>query len=160
MVLFNIRRMKEFMQLALKLAKQNVEEGGWPFSAVIVKNGEILASATNSVHVSNDPSDHAEIAAIRKAAQVLNSSDLSSCTMYVVGLPCPMCATCLLLSKISKVFYAVDVDAKDAALSKLPPTQGLYDIVSSGFGNSKIDYLKMPDLEQEGVKVFKIWNDR
>ena len=85
--------MKEFMQLALKLAKQNVEEGGWPFSAVIVKNGEILASAVNSVHVSNDPSDYAEIAAIRKAAQVLNSSDLSSCTMYVVGLPCPMCAT-------------------------------------------------------------------
>ena len=152
--------MKDFMQLALSLAKENVEQGGWPFSAVIVKNGKIIASAVNSVHLSNDPSDHAEIAAIRKASKELNSSDLSSCTMYVVGLPCPMCASCLVLSGISKVFYAVDVEAKDAALSKLPPTQGLYEIISKGFGNSKIDYCKIPDLEQEGVEVFTTWNNR
>lgn len=148
------------MDRVLTLAKENVSSGGWPFAAVIVKDKEIIAEGANSVHSSHDPSDHAEIAAIRMATKKLSSLDLSGATMYVVGLPCPMCATCIVLSKISDVRYAVGVEKKDKALSKLPPTNGLYQIISTDFAGSKISYSHLGMYEDIGVDVFEQWNKK
>lgn len=149
----------ELMQRAIDLAQKNVDEGGWPFSTIIVKDGQILAEAVNSVQKSHDPSDHAEIAAIRIATNKLQSPDLSGCTMYVVGLPCPMCLTCMILAKLTDVVYAVDVDSKDAALSKLPLTDSLYKLTSEGYGEKVVQYRHLEDFSSAGVNLFKNWND-
>ncbi len=151
--------MNKFMNRVLQLADQNISAGGWPFAALIVKDGQIIAEGVNSVHATCDPSDHAEIAAIRKATTTLSSADLSNCTMYVVGLPCPMCATCIVLSELSDVRYAVGVEHKDKALSKLPPTDGLYNLVSTDYGASKISYTQLQNSEQAGVALFEKWNN-
>ncbi|EAQ01010.1 probable deaminase [Pseudooceanicola batsensis HTCC2597] len=148
----------DLMQRAIDLAKENVENGGWPFSTIIVKDGEILAEAVNSVQKSHDPSDHAEIAAIRIASKKLASPDLSGCTMYVVGLPCPMCLTCMIMAKLTDVVYAVDVEKKDAALSKLPLTDALYDLVSEDHGGKVVSYTHMSEFSEQGEQLFREWN--
>lgn len=148
-----------FMERALYLAAHNAHSGGWPFSAVIVRDDKVLAEAVNSVHKTHDPSDHAEIAAIRKATSSIRSADLSRSTMYVVGVPCPMCLTCIILSKIEGVSYAVDIPKKDAALTKLPPTDGLYNLVRDSYGASALRYTHLSDYSDEGVRVFRTWNE-
>ncbi|MEM6819879.1 MAG: nucleoside deaminase [Pseudomonadota bacterium] len=147
-----------FMRRALELARQNVEDGGWPFSAVIVQDGEIISEGVNGVDRNYDPSDHAEMVAIRNATQKLKSTDLSGATMYVVGVPCPMCATCAILAKLDTIVYAVSVEAKDEALSSLPLTDGLYNLVSDGYGRKAITYKHLKEHESEGVSVFSNWN--
>lgn len=146
------------MEQAISLAYENYKKGGWPFSALIVKDEHIIASGVNSVHLSYDPSDHAEIAAIRAATSKIKSTDLSNHEMYVVGIPCPMCLTCIVLSKISKIIYAVDVENKDAALQKLPPTDGLYNIVKNGYGYPTVQYEHLDEFSEQGVALFESWN--
>ncbi len=150
---------ENFMQTTINLAKKNVANGGWPFAAIIVKNKEIIAEGLNSVHLSNDPSDHAEIAAIRVASSKLNTSNLSDCEMYVVGMPCPMCLSCIVLSKIKKIYYSVDVKTKDKALTKLPLTEDLYKLISSNFAEDVIEFEHLEDFSEKGELVFKNWNN-
>jgi len=76
--------MNPFMQLALEAAKKGMESNmGGPFGAVIVRNGEVIAVAHNEVLGTNDPTAHAEVLAIRRAAAKLGRFDLSDCVIYV-----------------------------------------------------------------------------
>ncbi len=70
---------EEFMREAIKLSLNNINEGGGPFGAVIVKDGEIIARGANRVTANNDPTAHAEINAIREATKKLSTFDLSGC---------------------------------------------------------------------------------
>lgn len=92
-----------FMKRAIELAKQ--VEKDVPVSAIIVKNGEIIASAQNERELDNDVTSHAEILAIRKAEQVLNNWRLEDCEMYVTLEPCPMCAWAILQSRIKTLYF-------------------------------------------------------
>lgn len=92
-----------FMKRAIELAKQ--VEKDVPVSAIIVKNGEIIASAQNERELENDVTSHAEILAIRKAEQVLNNWRLEDCEMYVTLEPCPMCAWAILQSRIKTLYF-------------------------------------------------------
>lgn len=92
-----------FMKRAIELAKQ--VEKDVPVSAIIVKNGEIIASAQNERELDNDITSHAEILAIRKAEQVLNNWRLEDCEMYVTLEPCPMCAWAILQSRIKTLYF-------------------------------------------------------
>lgn len=65
---------EQFLRKAIELAYNNIEKGGRPFGAVVVKNGEIIASGVNQILVTNDPTAHAELLAIRAASQVLGSA--------------------------------------------------------------------------------------
>tara|TARA_B100001750_G_C15471846_1_gene580241 strand:- start:292 stop:768 length:477 start_codon:yes stop_codon:yes gene_type:complete len=148
-----------FMNRTLELAKENVENGGWPFACVIVKNNQIIAEAVNQVEETKDPSNHAEIAAIRKACSALDTTSLSECTMYVVGLPCPMCLSCSIMAKLKNIVYAVDVPQKDAALSNLPLTDSLYNLVSDNYGAKAIEYKHLKSFSDDGIAVFNEWNE-
>lgn len=150
----------KYMERAINLAKENSEQGGWPFSSLIVKEDQILAEAVNSVHTSHDPSDHAEIAAIRKATSLLQSPDLSGCDMYVVGTPCPMCLTCAIFAKIEKIYHAVDIASKDEALSSLPLTDKLYSIINNNYGSAAIEHIHLDSYSKAGVDVFKVWDSK
>ena len=84
----------------------NHYHNGGPFGAVIVKNGEIISSAHNTVIESNDATAHAEVNAIRLASKKLNTHDLSGCILYTSCEPCPMCLSAIIWSNIKEVYYA------------------------------------------------------
>ncbi len=106
--------MTDFMNRAVQLAKYGMDTGmGGPFGAVVVRNGEIIAEGNNQVLSSQDPTAHAEIVAIRQAANKLGRFDLSDCEIYVSCEPCPMCLGAIYWARPQKVYYAAT--ASDAA---------------------------------------------
>ena len=94
------------MRRALALARDNIAAGGRPFGAVLVKDGRVLAEAANSIHASHDPTDHAEMRAIRLASAALASPRLQGCVIYASGHPCPMCLAAMYLSGIEQAWFA------------------------------------------------------
>jgi len=95
------------MREAIRLSIENVDSGkGGPFGAVIVKNGEIIARAANEVILTNDPTAHAEVVAIRRACQTLGSFQLDDCEIYCSCEPCPMCLGAIYWARPAKVYYA------------------------------------------------------
>lgn len=95
----------------IALAKKNVKKNkGGPFAAVIIRDGKIISSAINNVTKKNDPTAHAEIEAIRKAAKKLKKYDLSDCEIYASCKPCPMCLGAIMWAKIKKVYYCADTE--------------------------------------------------
>lgn len=106
-------KQKEFMRRAIALSKNSVLGGGGPFGAVIVKDGEIVAEASNSVTIDNDPTAHAEVNCIRQATRRLGTFDLSGCDIYTSCEPCPMCLGAIYWAHLDRIYYAND--RKDAA---------------------------------------------
>lgn len=108
-----------WMSLALRLAEENVVSGnGGPFGAVIVRHGELVAHAANNVLGKNDPTCHAEVEAIRAAAQALNSWDLTGCEIYSSCEPCPMCLGAIYWARLAKLYFsATREDAQEAGFS-------------------------------------------
>jgi guanine deaminase len=102
------RAMREkFMRRAIDLSQEKMNENcGGPFGAVIVKNGHIIAEGWSTVTSKNDPTGHAEIMAIRKAAEVLKDWRLTACEIYVSCEPCPMCLSAMYLAQLDRLFYA------------------------------------------------------
>ena len=88
---------------------------GGPFGAVIVKDGKVVAEASNTVTVDNDPTAHAEVNAIRKACAALGTFDLSGCELYTSCEPCPMCLAACYWAHIDRVYYAADREDAAAA---------------------------------------------
>ncbi len=93
------------MEIALSEARLAEKEEEIPVGAVIVCNGEVIAKAHNMREQLKDPTAHAEILAIRKAAKTLGDWRLSNCEIYVTLEPCPMCASAILLARIPKIYF-------------------------------------------------------
>jgi tRNA(Arg) A34 adenosine deaminase TadA len=113
-----------FLTKAIEKAMENIKNGGGPFGAVIVKEGEIIATCGNSVTIDNDPTAHAEVNCIREACKVLNTFDLSDCVIYSSCEPCPMCLSAIYWARIQHIYYAAT--RKDAALAGFDD-QHIYD---------------------------------
>lgn len=111
-----------FMKFAIEEAKKS--DNDIPVGAVVVRNGEIIASAHNEREKLNDISAHAEILALKKASQKLNNWRLEDCELYVTLEPCPMCGWAILQSRIKSVYF------------------GSYDVNYGSF-SSKIDLRKL-----------------
>ena len=107
---------KKFMLEAIRKAEENILTGkGGPFGAVVVRDGEIIASVGNQVTSTNDPTAHAEVVAIREACKVLDTFDLTGCEIYASCEPCPMCLGAIMWARIDTLYYAADrVDAAKA----------------------------------------------
>lgn len=124
----------QFMRQAIRLATENVTKEGGPFGAVIVKNGEVVATGVNRVTDSLDPTAHAEVCAIRAACKTLNTFDLRGCEIYSSCEPCPMCLSAIYWARIDKLYFAGT--KKDAA--------------EAGFDDSFIyDELARPQSERQ-----------
>lgn len=105
----------ELLEKAAEEAFVGVSKGdGGPFGAIIVdENGNLISKGHNMVLCTNDPTNHAEVVAIREACKRLNTFDLSGCTIYSSCEPCPMCLSAIIWSNIKTVYYGAD--RKDAA---------------------------------------------
>ena len=101
---------RRFLCEAIELAKANLEKGGRPFGAVVVRDGKVVASGVNEIIATNDPTAHAELMALRAASRKLGSPNLAGCAVYASGHPCPMCMAAMRLSGIGEVFYAYSND--------------------------------------------------
>jgi len=100
-------REERFMLEAIKLSRSGMEnkEGG-PFGCIIVKADEIIGRGWNKVIVSNDPTAHAEVTAIRDACATLNSFQLDGCELYTSCEPCPMCMGAIYWARPDRIYYA------------------------------------------------------
>lgn len=96
----------DFMNAAIRLALENIEQGHGPFGAVVVKNGNIVGMGTNRVTSMNDPTAHAEISAIRNACEKLATFCLSGLEIYTSCEPCPMCLGAIYWARLDRIYYA------------------------------------------------------
>lgn len=146
---------KEYMMKAIELSKNSVANGGGPFGAVIVKDGNIVAEGSNCVTLNNDPTAHAEVTTIRKACTALNTFDLSGCEIYTSCEPCPMCLSAIYWARIERIYYGCDkVDAKDIGFDD----SFIYEQIEL-----KPEFRSIPSsqiLHTEALEAFKMWTDK
>ena len=109
---------ERFMRAAIEEAKHACEQGEVPIGAVVVRDGEIIARASNRREVDQDPSAHAEFTALCEAAQVLGRWRLSDCAVYVTLEPCCMCAGLMVNARVGRCVYGA-ADAKAGALGSV-----------------------------------------
>ncbi|HET9629337.1 MAG TPA: nucleoside deaminase, partial [Novosphingobium sp.] len=96
----------EPMRLALEQARKGASEGEVPIGAVVVKDGEVVVMTHNQPRTLHDPTAHAELLAIRRAAQTLGTERLDGCELWVTLEPCAMCAGAIAHARIARVYYA------------------------------------------------------
>jgi tRNA(adenine34) deaminase len=94
-----------YMRLALAEARAAAQAGEVPVGAVIVCKGKVIARGRNAIVARHDPTAHAELVAVRKAAARLRSERLVGCSLYTTLEPCPMCAGAIVLARIAEVVY-------------------------------------------------------
>jgi tRNA(adenine34) deaminase len=104
-----------FMSIALKEARAAGARGEVPVGAVVVRGGTVIARAGNRTLAGRDPTAHAELVAIREAAQALDSERLTDCDLYVTLEPCAMCAAATSFARIRRLYYAA-ADPKGGAV--------------------------------------------
>jgi tRNA(adenine34) deaminase len=105
----------QFMQEALAEARSGAEAGEVPIGAVLVHNGKILARSGNRTIRDNDPTAHAEMLVLRKAARLLGNYRLADTTLYVTIEPCSMCAGAIIQARVPRLVYGAD-DPKGGAV--------------------------------------------
>ena len=120
------------MELALTLARDATTAGEVPVGAVVLRAGEVIAARRNEREATNDPTAHAEVLALRDAASVVGSWNLSGCTLVVTLEPCPMCAGAILNSRVSRLVFG-------AADPKAGATGTLYNLMSDPRLNHDVD---------------------
>ncbi|GLY27148.1 nucleoside deaminase [Kineosporia sp. NBRC 101731] len=97
-----------WLNQAVALAAENVANGGGPFGALVVLNDELIATGTNQVTPTLDPTAHAEVVAIRAACQALGTFKLDGCLLVASCEPCPMCFASSLWARVDRIIYAAD----------------------------------------------------
>ncbi len=108
----------DFMRLAIAEAEQGALQGEVPVGAVLVLDGKIIGRGFNQPILSHDPSAHAEMVAIRKAAEALGNYRLPGSTLYVTLEPCTMCAGLLVHSRIARLVFGASEPRAGAVISR------------------------------------------
>jgi len=146
----------DFMLEALQLAEQGMmnNEGG-PFGCVIVKDNVIIGRGNNKVLLTNDPTAHAEVTAIRDACRYLNSFQLEGCDLYTSCEPCPMCLGAIYWARPSKVFFACT--RNDAAEIGFDD-DFIYHELEKTFTSRSIPMQQM--MREKALMIFEAWKSK
>jgi tRNA(Arg) A34 adenosine deaminase TadA len=99
-----------FMQAAIEMAMDSRAAGDYAVGSVIVNQSKILAKAGNRTHLDQDPTQHAEMIAIREAARLVGSKDLSGATLYSTHEPCPMCMGAIIWARLSHLVFGATIE--------------------------------------------------
>lgn len=149
---------KILMRKAVEKARRTMNENiGGPFGAVITdKDGYVIAVNSNRVLADHDPTAHAEITAIREAAKRLGTHDLSGCTMYATGYPCPMCLSAMIWANIKVCYYGnAPKDAEEIGFRD----DFIYRFINDGCKDEKIMTFEQIGHE-ECIKLFKEYKEK
>ena len=142
-----------FLLRAVELATQNVLAGmGGPFAAVIVRDGQVIAEAANSVTTTNDPTAHGEINAIRKACAAQGTFSLAGCEIYSSCEPCPMCLAAIYWARLGALYYGCG--QKDAARAGFDDAF-LYEEIARSSADRSIPATQL--LQTEAWEAFETW---
>jgi guanine deaminase len=142
----------EFMHRAIQLAISNVQHGGGPFGAVVVKQGTIIGEGANRVTALLDPTAHAEILAIREACRTLATFQLEGCELYASSEPCPMCLGAIYWARPVRVYYGSS--AADAAAAEFDDAFIFREIAKP----SRLRRIPMEQfLREEALEAFRAW---
>jgi tRNA(Arg) A34 adenosine deaminase TadA len=146
---------KKFMREAIRLADESVRNGGGPFGAVIVREGEIIAGSSNSVTLDNDPTAHAEVNTIRQACRKLGTFDLSDCIIYTSCEPCPMCLGAIYWAHLKCVYYGnTKKDARDIDFAD----DFIYEELDKPIDRRSVPFINL--LHEEALSSFKLWSEK
>lgn len=146
---------EEYMRQAIRLAVENVRHGGGPFGAVIVKDGEIIATGVNRVTATHDPTAHAEVRAIREACSRLQSFQLEGCDIYTSCEPCPMCLGAIYWSRLRRIYYGCNkADAAKAGFDD----SFIYQEIALPLSQRHTPIEEL--LPEEAAQTFQAWHDQ
>ncbi len=146
---------ERFMQMAIDLSVENIDNGGGPFGAVIVKNGVVVATGVNRVTANNDPTAHAEVSAIRAACAKLQNFKLEGCTVYSSCEPCPMCLSALYWAGVERICFGnTKSDAKDIDFDD----SFIYDQIALPYAQRfiRIDHF----MRSRAIRAFQKWHEK
>ena len=148
--------MNDIMKLGIEEARKTMNENkGGPFGAVITdSNGKVISVASNRVLEDCDATAHEEVMAIRKAGKVLGTYDLSGCTLYATGYPCPMCLSAIIWANIKRVYYGTNLkDAEDIGFRD--------DFIYNYIKNKDNDILDLIELSRDDcLSLFREYQDK
>jgi guanine deaminase len=146
---------EDFLREALALAQQGMEDKvGGPFGALVVRDGEVIARASNAVRSTNDPTAHAEVQAIRKACEKLGTYQLDDCVLYSSCEPCPMCLGAIYWARPKAVFYAAT--HREAAKAGFDDAF-IYEELDKEPEKRRIPFQQIPLQEREAP--FQFWEN-
>ena len=141
--------MRKAIELSIKNVKKNL---GGPFGAIVVKDGEIVATGTNGVTTDNDPTAHAEIVAIRNACKKLNSFQLDDCEIYTSCEPCPMCMGAIYWARPKAVYFGnTKADAAKIGFDD----QFIYEELDLPMPKRNLQMSQI--LGEEAIVAFELW---
>lgn len=150
----------DFVSYTIELAKRNVQENGRPFACLIVKDNKIIAEGTNQVKQTHDPTAHAEIVAIRKAAAILKSEYFEGCVFYILAHPCPMCLAAMYYCSPDKVIFITtreDYSRYYIDDRKYFTLQTFYEEIAKPWQQRKMPMIYHPD--KRGIEVYQLWKE-
>lgn len=144
---------EELMRKTIRLANENIKNGGGPFGALIAdKDGNIVSTGVNRVTANNDPTAHAEVCAIRNASEKLKTFNLEGYTIYTSCEPCPMCLGAIYWAHLDKIYYGnTKSDAKKINFDD----SFIYDELSLSPAERKLASQQL--LHGEAIKTFESW---
>ena len=143
------------MLKAIDLSIENVANGGGPFAALVVRGDQIIASGVNRVTATNDPTAHAEIAAIRDACGKLRTYKLEGCDIYTTCEPCPMCLGAIYWARAARVFYAnTREDARDIGFDD----DFIFQEIATPLDRRAIPMI--PLLRERALHAFHLWRTK
>jgi len=145
----------KFMERAIELSIESVNNNGGPFSSVIIKEGKIIAEGSNKVTSTNDPTAHGEIVAIRQACKKLNDFNLMGCELYSTCEPCPMCLSAIYWAHIDKIYYA---NTRNDAQKIDFDDSLIYSELLKNVKKRKIPMVQM--MHDEALKAFELWDKK
>jgi guanine deaminase len=145
-----------FMARAIQLAIENVRSGhGGPFGAVVVKDGSIIAEGVNQVTLTNDPTAHAEVLAIRQGCQRLGCFELKDCELYTSCEPCPMCLGAIYWARLSRVYFGgFAADASKVGFDD----SFIYREIAQAHPHRGIPMIQM--MREEALAAFRAWEEK
>ncbi|MBP6217592.1 MAG: nucleoside deaminase [Oligoflexales bacterium] len=150
----------KFMKEVIELARAEVEKNGLPFATIIVNSeNKVVGRAVNQVKHSFDITDHAELIAVRQVTTAAKITDLKGHKVYIIGHPCSMCLSALMMAKPDKIYFAASLAEKDAVL-KSKDRIDLYAEIVKPFDQRVVPMEQMTILRDSALAVYKAWEQK
>jgi tRNA(Arg) A34 adenosine deaminase TadA len=149
------RTNEDFMRMAIRMSVENVERGGGPFAALIVREGELVSTGINSVAEDNDPTAHAEVNAIRSATRKLQRFKLNDCVLFTTCEPCPMCLGAVYWAGIHTLYYG---NSREDAAKYGFDDSFIYRQIDLALDRREVSFTRL--LGDEAIEAFNFWDQK